>query len=56
MKKIKSNISQDINDEFNKIRDDLKIHLHEDYEILQTKEFLSSHIPKEILSKSDILL
>lgn len=56
MKKFETVILQDIDEEFNKIRDDFQIHLSDIRDLNITKSFLSSHIPKEVLSKSEILL
>lgn len=56
MLNIENQISIDIRDEFNKIQDDLKIHLKDGFEISQTKKFLSTHVPKEIIYRAEILL
>ncbi|HRT84670.1 MAG TPA: hypothetical protein P5523_08535, partial [Bacteroidales bacterium] len=56
---MKTNISQfidDINDEFLKIRNNLQMHLDDDNGIQMKKKFLSSHVPKEVIMSSEILL
>lgn len=45
-----------INDEFQKIRNNLKIHLDNDNDIQWKKTFLSSRVPKEVMLSSEILL
>lgn len=45
-----------INDEFQKIWGNLQIHLKEDIDIGIKKRFLSSHVPKEVMHASEILL
>lgn len=56
---MKTSISQfvdDINNEFLKIRNNLKIHLDADIGIQRKKAFLSSHVPKEVMVSAEILL
>lgn len=47
---------KDIDDEFNKIRENVKIHLEEKNDIEIKKKFLSNWIPKEVIASSKILL
>jgi len=56
---MKTSISQfkdDINDEFLKIRNNLKTHLDDDNDIKRKRDFLSSHVPKEVIRSSKVLL
>ena len=56
---MKSNINQFtiyIRDEFQKIRNNLQIHLDSDNDIQWKKTFLSSRVPKEVMLSSEILL
>lgn len=49
-------IKIDISSEFTSLKDELQIHLKPDFDISQNKQFLKTHIPKEIVYKSEILL
>lgn len=49
-------IKNDVNDEFVNFRGSLDIYLAHTFDVSQTKEFLQTHIPKEIAYKSEILL
>jgi len=49
-------INNDVIDEFANLRNDLKTHFKPQFDVSQTKEFLESHIPKEIVYKSEVLL
>jgi hypothetical protein len=51
-----SQFTYDINDEFLKIRNNLQMHLEDDNDIQRKKMFLSSHVPKEVIISSEILL
>lgn len=53
---IHKTIEEDIHDEFQKLKTELKIHLEADFDIAQKKQFLKNHIPKEIIYKSELLL
>jgi len=56
---LKTSVSQfedDINDEFNKIWDNVRIHLYGDLDIKRKKEFLATHVPNEVMRSSKILL
>jgi hypothetical protein len=56
MKTSVSQFTDDINDEFLKIRNNLKTHLDDDNDIQRKKMFLSRHVPKEVIISSEILL
>ena len=53
---IANKIKKDISGEFSSLKDELQIHLKHDFDVSQTKHFLKTHIPKEIVYKSEILL
>ena len=53
---IADKIKKDVKDEFSSLKDALQIHLNPDFNVSQTKQFLQTHIPKEIVYKSEILL
>ncbi len=53
---IANKIKKDISGEFSSLKDELQIHLKPEFNVLQTKQFLETHIPKEIIYKSDLLL
>jgi len=53
---IANKIKKDISSEFSSLKDELQIHLKPEFDVSQTKQFLESHIPKEIVYKSEILL
>jgi hypothetical protein len=52
VKKIKT----DIRDEFSSLKDELQIHLKPEFDVSQAKQFLETHIPNEIIYKSELLL
>ncbi len=56
MKTSVSQFTDDINDEFLKIRNNLQMHLDDDNGFQRKKMFLSSHVPKEVIISSEILL
>ena len=56
MKTSVSQFTDDINDEFLKIRNNLKTHLDDDNDIQRKKMFLSRHVPKEVIQSSEVLL
>jgi len=49
-------IKKDINEEFANLKEALQTHLKPGFDVSQTKHFLQTHIPKEIVYKSGILL
>ncbi len=49
-------IKKDVNDEFETLNKALQIHLKPDFDINQTKKFLETHVPKEVICKSEMLL
>ena len=49
-------IADDIKDEFEILRKDIKVHLTGDYDISASKIFLKNYISSEILNKSELLL
>lgn len=53
---ITDKIKKDIADEFANLKEALQIHLKPDFDVSQAKQFLQTHIPKEISYKSEILL
>ncbi len=53
---IYESIEKDIEDEFVKLKNDLKVHLGADFDVAQKKDFLKVHIPKEVVYKSELLL
>lgn len=56
MKTSVSQFTDDINDEFLKIRNNLQMHLDDDNGVQRKKMFLSRHVPKEVILSSEILL
>jgi len=56
MKTSVSQFTDDINDEFLKIRNNLQMHSDDDNGVQRKKMFLSSHVPKEVTLSSEILL
>lgn len=53
---ITDKIKKDVNDEFVHLKEALNIHLKPGFDVSQTKQFLQTHVPKEIVYKSEILL
>lgn len=53
---IAEKIKKDITDEFANLKESLQIHLMPNFDISRTRQFLQTHIPKEIAYKSEILL
>lgn len=53
---ISQKIKLDITDEFSSLKESLQIHLNGSFNVSETKKFLQTHVPKEILYKSEILL
>lgn len=53
---IADKIKKDINDEFVSLKEALQIHLKHGFDVSKTKQFLQTHVPKEIVYKSEILL
>lgn len=53
---IANKIKKDISGEFSILKNELQIHLKPDFDVSQTKEFLETHIPNEVIYKSEILL
>jgi len=53
---ITEKIIKDIADEFANLKEALQIHLKPDFDVSQTKQFLQTHIPKEVVYKSEILM
>ncbi len=49
-------IEKDVKDEFARLRKGLQIYLKPEFNISQTKKLLETHIPNEIIFKSEILL
>lgn len=54
--KIIKTIREDILEEFDNLKKNINVHLQDDYDIKLTKKFLSTHIPREVMSRSDVLL
>lgn len=53
---ISQKIKLDIADEFSSIQESLQAHLNGDFNVSETKQFLQTHVPKEIVYKSEVLL
>lgn len=53
---IAEQINKDIKDEFANLKEALQIHLKPDFDVSQAKNFLQTHIPKEVIYKAEILL
>lgn len=53
---ITDKIKEDVIDEFADLREALQVHLKPDFGVSQTKQFLQTHVPQEIVYKSKILL
>jgi hypothetical protein len=53
---ISEKVKKDVTEEFANLIIDLQIHIKGDFNASQTKQFLQTHIPKEIIYKSEILL
>lgn len=53
---ISQKIKIDVIDEFSNLKESLKTHLNGDFNVSETKHFLQTHVPKEIVYKSEILL
>ncbi len=56
MKTKVEHFSDDINDEFLKIKQNLRIHLEDTNNVKIKKMFLSRHVPREIILSSELLL
>lgn len=56
MKTSVNQFTADINDEFFKIRNNLQMHFDDDNGVESKRMFLSSHVPKEVIISSEILL
>lgn len=53
---ITEKIKKDVSDEFINLKKSLQIHLDSGFDLSQTKQFLQTHTPKEVLYKSEVLL
>lgn len=53
---ISQKIKIDVTDEFSNLKESLQTHLNGDFNVSETKQFLQTHVPKEIVYKSEILL
>jgi len=53
---ISQKIKLDVTDEFSSLKESLQTHLNDDFNVTQTKQFLQTHVPKEIVYKSEVLL
>lgn len=53
---IVENIKTDVSEEFLSIKESLQIYLMPGFGVSQTKQFLQTHVPKEVVYKSEILL
>lgn len=51
-----NNMKQDIKEQFNSLRNDIKNQLDKDFNIEETKIYLSEYLPKEVIYNSEILL
>lgn len=50
------NIKTDVSEEFLSIKESLQIYFKPGFDVSQTKQFLQTHVPKEVTYKSEILL
>lgn len=50
------NIKTDVFEEFLSIKESLQIYLKPDFDVSQTKRFLQTYVPKEVIYKSETLL
>lgn len=53
---ITDKIKEDVIDEFVHLGEALQVHLKPSFDVSQTKQFLQTHVPKEIVYESEILL
>jgi hypothetical protein len=53
---ISQKIKIDITDDFSNLKESLLTHLTGDFNVSETKQFLQTHVPKEIVYKSEVLL
>ena len=53
---ISQKIKIDVSDEFSNLKKSLQTHLKGDFNVSETKKFLQTHVPREIIYKSEILL
>lgn len=49
-------IKNDTTEEFINLKNELRIHLRSGFDVTQTKQFLQTHVPREVIYKSEILL
>lgn len=49
------NINTDISEGFLSLKKSLQIYLKPDFDVSQTKLFLQTHVPKEVIAKSEVL-
>lgn len=50
------NIKTDVSEEFLSIKESLQIYFKPGFDVSQTKQFLQTHVPKEVVYNSEILL
>lgn len=53
---ISQKIKLDVTDEFSSLKESLQTYLNGDFNVSETKQFLQTHVPKEIVYKSEVLL
>ena len=53
---INQKIKLDVADEFSNLKESLQTHLNGDFNVSENKQFLQTHVPKEIVYKSEVLL
>lgn len=53
---INQKIKIDVTDEFSSLKESLQTHLNGDFNVSEIKQFLQTHVPKEIVYKSEVLL
>ena len=53
---ISQKIKRDATDEFASLKESLQTHLNGGFNVSETKQFLQTHVPKEIVYKSEVLL
>ncbi|MHA2781324.1 hypothetical protein [Vibrio harveyi] len=53
---ISQKIELDVTDEFSSLKKSLQTHLNGNFNVSETKPFLQTHVPQEIIYKSEVLL
>lgn len=53
---LNKNIKTDISEEFSNLKKSLQVYLQPNYDVRQAKKLLQTHVPKEVIYKTEILL